>query len=288
MIIYADVLIILNLYINYFLIRAAALVLHRCVSRRRSVIAASIGAAAALVILLPKLPIAATAAIKLAVCFTMTLAAFGDFGEQTNAGAHKAHFFSKTFIKDLSVAALCVFFVSCVFAGVCMAIWYFFAPFGMVCENGVAYFNASLPTLAIFTVIAYAALRAVRFFDKKRRASQSLCEVKLFLSGKSVKLTGFADTGNSLRDPFTGQSVVVCRRSAISELVPENISAYFDGKPCGALKLVPCKTIAGEKPLPVFRAERILINGKPVEGVVGVCEELSCAECIFDPEIFSM
>lgn len=289
MIIYADVLIVINLYINYFLIRAAALILRRSTSRRRSAIAASIGAASSLVILAQELPLAATVGIKIAVCAAMTLAAFGNFALPARAAQkRKASFLRELFGKDFVAAALCVLAVSCVFAGAFMALWYFFAPFGMLYENGIAYFNVSLPILAVFTIIAYALVRAVRFFDRKRQTSRGRFEVEISLGGKAVQLAGFADTGNSLRDPFSGLAVIVCKRSAIEQLLPESVLGYLDGKSCGAIKLIPCKTLAGEKPLPAFRAERILISGKPVEAIVGVCGELGGADCIFDPEIISI
>lgn len=271
MAVYADVLVILNLYINYFLVRAAALLLRRDVSRRRSVIAASIGAAASLVMLLPSLPFPAVAAIKLAVCAGMTLAAFGWHGR----GA-------------LALEALCMALMSFLFAGASLALWTFCAPSGMVYENGTAYFNVSLPALAAFTAAAYAAVRVVRFFDKKRRRARRTCEVAVTLGGKSAKLHGFADTGNGLRDPFSGRAVVICRRDALGELLPAQVAAYLNGSPDGALRLVPCRTVTGVKPLPVFRADSVTIDGKAVEAVIGVSDELDGSQCIFDPEIISM
>ena len=270
MAVYADVLVILNLYINYLLIRSAAALLRRDADRRRCLIAASIGAATSLTILLPSLPFYAVAAIKAAVCTAMTFAAFG----RQKRG-------------DFALSALCVTLMSFLFAGATLALWTFFAPFGMLWENGVAYFNVSLPALAVFTAAAYAAVRAVRFFDRRRRAKKT-CEVAISLAGKSALLRGFADTGNRLRDPFSGRAVVICRRDSLGELIPAQVADYLDGKPHDALRLVPCRTVTGLKPLPVFRADSVTIDGKAVEAVIGVSDELDGSQCIFDPELISM
>ena len=222
-------------------------------------------------ILLPSLPFFAVTGIKLLVCAGMTLAAFGWHGRAS-----------------LALETLCMALMSFLFAGAALALWTFCAPFGMAYGNGTAYFDVSLPALAAFTAAAYAAVRVVRFFDKKRSRVQKNCEVAVTLAGKSAQLCGFADTGNGLRDPFSGRAVVICRREALGELLPAQVADYLDGKPNGALRLVPCRTVTGMKPLPVFKADSITINGKAVEAVIGVSDELDGCQCIFDPEIISM
>ena len=77
LVIYADILVILNLYINYFLVRSAALLLRRDLSSKRCLLAAGIGAVAALSALLPELPFWAVAGIKAAVGCAVVFTAFG-------------------------------------------------------------------------------------------------------------------------------------------------------------------------------------------------------------------
>lgn len=53
LVIYIDVLLVVNLYINYFLVRGTSLMLRRKVSPRRVIFASAVGAVGSLLILVP-------------------------------------------------------------------------------------------------------------------------------------------------------------------------------------------------------------------------------------------
>ena len=55
LVIYIDVLLVVNLYINYFLVRGTSLMLRRKVSPRRVLLASAVGAVGSLLILVPDL-----------------------------------------------------------------------------------------------------------------------------------------------------------------------------------------------------------------------------------------
>ena len=55
LVIYIDVLLVVNLYINYFLVRGTSLMLRRKVSPRRVILASAVGAVGSLLILVPDL-----------------------------------------------------------------------------------------------------------------------------------------------------------------------------------------------------------------------------------------
>ena len=77
MVVYIDILIILNLYINYFLIRATVLITRRVCSVKRCVLSAFVGALGSLVILLPELPFYLVVLIKSTLGMLLVLVAFG-------------------------------------------------------------------------------------------------------------------------------------------------------------------------------------------------------------------
>ena len=272
MTIYVDVLLAVNLYINYFLIRGAAVLMRREISSRRCLIAAGAGAILALVILLPELPFWLSAIIKAATAVIIVLIAFG-----------------KPKLTQLIINVLCFMVISFVYAGLMLALWLFFAPFGMYYRNGTAYFDIPLTSVALFTVVGYAIVRFLRYISDRRSIGAITFEVKI-VANHEVVLKGTADTGNSLCDPFSGKAVIICEADKIATIIPESIKRYLNGSTenVDGIRLVPCRTISGETLLPVFFAQGITIGGKPVEAAVGVCSKPIGTDCIFDPKLISL
>ncbi len=276
LVIYADILVILNLYINYFLVRSAALLLRRDLSSKRCLLAAGIGAVAALSALLPELPFWAVAGIKAAVGCAVVFTAFG---RQKKI--------------DFVISLLCFLVISFVFAGLMLALWTFFAPFDMVYSNGVAYFNIPIAAIAVFTAAAYGAVKAVRYFSDRRLSCRRICRVKITVTGVTAELKGLADTGNGLCDIFSGKSVIVCRRDSVENIIPEAVRKYLDGKAADStdgIRLLPCRTIAAESLIPVFSAASITIDGKTADGFIGVTKNTlgEDIDCVFNPKIISL
>lgn len=270
--VYADVLVVLNLYINYFLVRCTAILLRRDISAKRCLLAAGIGAAASLVMLLPPLPVLASAASRIVVGLAITLAAFG---RQKKA--------------DFAVSALCFLVISFTFGGLMMGLWMLAAPFGMVYDNGVCYFDIPITAVALFTIIGYAAVKVIKYFSGTRVNSAQKYAVKITANGCECTLSGFADTGNMLIDVFSGKRVVVCCLESIATLIPENVFAYLNGKEPEGIRLVPCSTVSAEALIPVFGAQ-IEINGKNADALVGVSKKAlgEGIDCIFNPDIIPL
>lgn len=276
LVIYADILVILNLYINYFLVRSAALLLRRDLSPKRCLLAAGIGAVAALSALLPEMPFWAVAGIKAAVGCAVVFAAFG---RQKKI--------------DFVISLLCFLVISFVFAGLMLALWTFFAPFDMVYSNGVAYFNIPIAAIAVFTAAAYGAVRAVRYFSDRRLSCRRICRVKITVGGVTAELKGLADTGNDLCDIFSGKSVIVCRRDSVESIIPEAVRGYLEGTAADSMdgiRLLPCRTIADESLIPVFLAASITIDGKSADGFIGITKNPlgEDIDCVFNPKIISL
>ena len=78
--VYADVLIILNIYVNFFLLRTTARVTHSPLRTFRCIAASVYGSLFSLTILLPSLGTPINIAIKAAAAVTVVLAGFGFHG----------------------------------------------------------------------------------------------------------------------------------------------------------------------------------------------------------------
>lgn len=272
MVVYVDVLIVLNLYINFFLIRSTAMIMRRAVTRKRCVLSAFVGALGSLVILLPELPFLGVVLFKIALG---ALVMFITFGKQKPA--------------DLAICVLFFLVVSFTFAGVMLALWTFAAPLGMVWSNGTAYFNIPIGAIIAFTAAAYCAVRLAGFIADRRLHCKKISTVRISASGSEIELRGLCDTGNELCDIFSGKPVVICRFERIAPLLPQNVLDYFNGALPENLRVVPCRTLAAEALIPLFKAD-ILIDGKAADGFVGVTKNPlgDGVDCIFNPKIISI
>ncbi len=270
MTVYIDVLLALNLYINYFLIRGTALLLRRDISTKRTIAAAAVGALFSLAILLPSLPFFLTMLIKVFSGVCVSLTAFG-----------------YRRLPDFVIDMLCFLVVSFMYAGLMLALWLFAAPMGMFYRNGTAYFDIPIIVVAIITAAAYAVVRFLRYLSDKRSICVKVQDITIQHNGKQISLKAIPDTGNSLTDPFSGSPVVICAIKAVDTIIPDNIRMYLSGEisKLDGIRLAPCQTVAGTALIPLFKAECILINGRAISAMIGVCRHDMGAECIFNPEL---
>ena len=76
-VVYADVLVVINIIVNYFLLRASAAVISFDFKAWRFLVSSALGGAFSLIIFVDGLPAAALAAVKFLFLLLMVLAAFG-------------------------------------------------------------------------------------------------------------------------------------------------------------------------------------------------------------------
>lgn len=150
LVIYIDVLLVVNLYINYFLVRGTSLMLRRKVSPRRVLLASAVGAVGSLLILVPDLNPILCVLIKIALGIGITFAAFG---RQNKI--------------DFLISSLSFLVVSFIFGGAMTALWNIAAPAGIFVRNGTAYFD--IPIIARCTVYSRSVWRLPRVQNDNRQ-----------------------------------------------------------------------------------------------------------------------
>lgn len=265
--IYVDVLIVLNIYVNYFLLRMTAAITHSRLKTVRCFLAALYGSFFSLLILAPELPSAVTLLIKLAAAVTVVMAAFGIHG----------------YIRLLKNTAA-FFTVNFLLAGTVYAVYSWFKPDFMRFGNSYFYIDFSLLILILVTAGLYFVLCLFRRFSRGGRCDSF--KVMIRLGRNTAVMDGLADTGNRLRDYFSGKPVVICGRDDLLPLGLGDVSA--DRLPRG-FRLLPCSTVSADGLIPVFRADELLIvnsvtgERKSVDAMVGIGEHSGNA--VFDPKI---
>ena len=180
-VVYADVLVVINIIVNYFLLRASAAVISFDFKAWRFLVSSALGGAFSLIIFVDGLPAAALAAVKFLFLLLMVLAAFG-------YGSFKRFF------------KCCAAFLASnlAFAGLMLAGRAFLFPDSIVYKNSVVYFDINILTLTVAAVVCYAVLSIISRAVRNRTPPQSVCSIRLTKDGRSVEGRALFDTGNSL------------------------------------------------------------------------------------------
>lgn len=263
--IYIDVLIILNIYVNYFLIRMTARLTHSPVSFKRCVISAVYGSLYSLLILAPQLNTYLNIIIKLFAVVTIIIIAFGFHGKK------------RTIINIISFLT-----ANFILAGTVYAVYSWLRPEFIHFNNSYFYIDFSLLLLVVTTAVMYFLVYITgNFLDRTPDGTD--CYSVIIKYGKSiVTLDGLADTGNSLTDFFSGCPVIVCDRKRFSGIAEK-------GSLLKGFRLLPCSTISDSGFITVFRPDEILIKNslsgeyKKVDAVVGLGE--NSGNAVFNPKL---
>lgn len=200
-VIYLDSVWVLNTLMDYLLLLATAQLAGLPLRRRRLLAAAALGGCYAAAVFLPGLAFLSSPPAKLLSGVAIAGAAF--WGQ-------------RRFLR----LTLLFFIVSCGFAGSVLALGLITGS-RIPSANGIFYTNVSAKVLLISATAAYVVLSVVfRACARHGGIGGERIPVRIQLSGRLVELAALADTGCSLRDPMTGQPVLIAAASRLEPLWP--------------------------------------------------------------------
>lgn len=252
MVIYADILVVINLFVNYFLLLITKRILRVCVRRIRILCGAVFGGLYSLIIFAPALPLAITVLFHMAAVGILVLISF-----PTNT------------VKAYFKAYAAFFAVNFGFGGAMLAVWLVFQPNGMVYQNGAVYFDISMQTLLLSTVFCYI-LFSVFFALLKRKAPDNRLYTVLLQNGnKSVHTKALLDTGNTLSDGFSDTPILIATERILHKLATEDAQAFLRGDipqvQKTSFRFIPYGTVHGNG---VMRGIVIDTVSLPKEGIL--------------------
>lgn len=275
-VIYVDVLIIVNLFVNYFLLLTTSKFLNLKLKLSRLILGEILGAIYSLYIFIPEPNLFVSVLVKLFMSIIMVAAAFE---------------FNK--IKQFLKIIVCFYAVNFAFSGTMFALWCAFKPNGMIINNDIVYFNISPITLIVSTVISYIIIEIVNRVIEKKQLKNSSLEIGIKFKDKYIVLNAKIDTGNLLKEPFSNLPVIVVKKSEINLLIPEfnifeNIENQNEIKKL-KIRIIPFKTVSGTGILPAFKPEYVVLKGNlKKQAYVAVCSDEYFSEgisCLVNPEI---
>lgn len=283
MVIYLDVLILINLYVTYFQILAVSAFTHRKSVWYRKLSAAGIGAVASLSIFIPQEMILTLTLLKIFLCALIAFVAFGYTG-----------------FRAYAVSVLFLMLVCFVFSGLMLCVWLFAAPMKMLFINGTVYFGIDTMTIILSTCAAYGVVRIIRYILDKNGKTDGKYTVIIKNNGRECRLSALADSGNGMVDCFSGLPVIVCRRDMCADVSPpaiEMIENNSDISDIGTqmikgVRIMPFSTVGKGGLICMFKAESVVIDDEtneekyPVNALIGIViggrQEY---EAIFNPKI---
>lgn len=136
-------------------------------------------------------------------------------------------------------------------------------------------------TAAAAGTLLFWALGRFYVYSVRMKRTESVFEFWIMYNGKSVRIKGFSDTGNTLTDPLEHWPVMVVKQEKLAELAdfshPERLKNF---------RPIPCRTVNSEHSLLYgFKPDGILWEGKSLRGVVAVSCSLAADgyDAIFNP-----
>ena len=238
MTIYVDVLIVLNTLVNYFILLAVRKITRSYTKRYRLVVGALCGGFSSLLIFLENLGFIMTV---LKVISSLLIVGV-TFGIKPFRQFLKRIFF--------------LFAITFIFGGFVLAVHMLFDKDILLYSNGIVYFDVNMTCLIICSVISYIIITvAADLLDKKAPESK---EYTVCIDNKleTVSCVGFMDTGNNLRDPFSGYPVVIIEKELFKRL-------FIDEK----IRYIPVSTVNGESIMKAFKPQKLTINNYSTDKV---------------------
>ncbi len=221
-VIYLDIILLLNFAIDALLIWFTAFFRKERVVWWRILLAAGVGTSYIAFYFTPSFAGLYQWFVKLFFSILMLLLAFG-------------------FRRIVSfLQTLCIFyFVAFVFGGGVFALEYFLTPQsevinGILVTQNDGFGAGTKPTVAIllvgFLLVIFLSRKSYRAIQEPRRLDAFLAEVAVVVAGESVLCRGLIDTGNQLHEPITRIPVMVIESSLFAHILPAELLAQVSEK----------------------------------------------------------
>lgn len=230
---YVDLIIILNFFLDFFILLGVSLILRKNASIYKMLLGALFGAISILSLFI-NMTSFNLFLLKVIISILMILISFGFKN-------------IKTFIRDITY----LYLLSIILGG----FLYLINDHLSYKKTGLIFFHNGF-SINILIIILLSPVILFLYLKQTKSAKEELNKKYIvditLLNEKKLHLTGFLDTGNSLYDPYKKRPIIVINKKILGNYNPKYI-------------LVPFITINKESLLKCFRIKNIIINGKKIE-----------------------
>ena len=222
---------------NSIIIYATAIIIKKEIRIIRIIFGSLIGAIYATIYYITKLEIYSSTFLKLILSVVMVYISFN---------SKKIKFFLKE---------LLIFYFT--FGGVTFALLYFISPNSIIFQNGVLVGIYPLKMILIGGLIGFSII-ILSFKTIKNTISKKdmVCILSIKFDKKEVTTNAIIDTGNFLKEPITGNPVVIATKECLVKIIPEAIlnntnnivngQYIIDKKYLSKIKIIPFSALGIE------------------------------------------
>ena len=239
MIVYVDVLILLNFLVDYFILLLVSKFQNINYKIRRLILASLFGGISSIYIFLNLKYKFSEVLINLITSLTICLIAFG----YKNI---------KLFLKR----TILIYGVSCLYAGLMFLIHKLFTANGILIHNSVVYLNISPLFLVIATVVIYFTLILLRKIFKTEAKFSKRAKISLNIENNQTNLTAIIDSGNSIEDVFSKSEIIIVDKNTANQLFKSNNKDSIKNR----YRIIPYNTVGGSGCLEGYRLDSATIN----------------------------
>ncbi len=251
--VYVDLYFLINTCMDLLCLMMTAALLHRYIKRWRAILGASLGGIYAVLSLffLPD----GVIGFLFDIVMALLICSVAFYGKKLPV--------SRLF-KILAVYLL----VSVLLGGVMTALFALLnrlnLPLELIEKDGLSVWTFSL----LAAVASFATAKGGRFLGLSSKTKTVKLELSLF--GKRTTLTALVDSGNLLKDPLSGKSVIVVRREALRHVLPPRlyhacrrggVSDWLtEAAELGGFRLIPAQSATDSALLPAFSPEKLTVT----------------------------
>ena len=255
MIIYADVLLVLNFYVDYLLLLATEKLCRIRVRFRRRLLGAAFSASLSLSVLWQTAPVFFPYVVQAAGACVTVLITYGRAPLWT---------FCRRTLSFLAA--------SYVFAGIVLAIQAWLKPAGVLVSAVVVYWEVSPWLLLASATACYLAICLYRRFFQRSERQERGVSLTVKVGERSANGMVLYDTGNRLFEPISGDPVVIIDRAFAARLLGDETAQQLlsgDWSSCCGLcfRMVPYQSVGKNGMLPAFRPGNVRSNGRQIHDV---------------------
>lgn len=223
MTIYIDIIIVENLIMNYIILYATGLISKNKIYYFRIFLASLIGAIYAVTQYVSKLYIYSNIIVKIILSIIIVFVAFNPQN-----------------IKKMCKQLVLFYLATFTFGGVATYLIYVLKPQNIIIKNGMYIGTYVLKVIFIGAILGTVILNiGFKFAKNKITKKDMICKIKIKLNKKEIILNAMVDTGNMLKEPITGNPVVVVEKTELYDLIPKEILDNIESILGGDFEKIP-------------------------------------------------
>ncbi len=262
MIVYADVIFLENLIINYVILYVTILLTKIKKSNFRILISSALGSAYAVLSIENN-----NIFCKLILSIIMIIIIFP----------------TSNFKKILEILAI-FYLISFTTGGTAIALSYFIqeGKINLIEGNVLIKFPILVSSMGV-TVGIFLLVFAFKSIKRKISKKDIIYDMEIFLKNKSIKIKALLDTGNMLKDPLTQKSVVVVTKRCLKKILSDeffiNMECILGGDKIGnienRIKIIPFNSLGNEHGILLgIKSNKVIVDNIEIKDVIiGIYEK---------------